>query len=206
MRDCAYRFIVLEGLDGSGKTTQAEMLKDFLESKEQKVWLTSEPTDGCTGELLKRIQRGEFKQYFKRQLDFNRFMAYLYSADRVGHYQKIEEHLDNGEWVICDRYKYSTYAYNNPGDIVSYSLLDDFKNPLFPFYLDIPVSKALERINQRNSKLEIFETKTYLENVAFNYSVLCQRNELIHIDGDRSKEEVFSDLKNIVSGCIKKGD
>lgn len=156
------RFIVFEGIDGSGKSSQAELLKEYLESIGIKVWLTKEPTDGQTGILLQRIQAGEFKEYFKDSVDFARFMTYLYAADRVGHDQQIREHLEAGEWVICDRYKYSTYAYNY-NEWISYDVFhDNFLNPDLPILIKIPVEEAINRIDSRVKKAEIKEMKKLL--------------------------------------------
>ena len=192
------KFIVFEGIDGSGKSTQAELLKEYLESKGLKVWLTKEPTDGQTGQLLQRIQSGEFKEFFKDPEDFRRFMTYLYAADRTGHYQQIKEHLDNDEWVICDRYKYSTYAYNFSYFDLSYSVYMDFPDPDLPIFVDIPLEDALSRINSRGKEKEIFEKADYLSNVIDRYDRLIDAKSLKIVDGRGSIDEVFNRVKELV--------
>lgn len=194
------KFIVFEGIDGCGKSSQSEKLKEYLENKGVKIWLTKEPTDGQTGQLLQRIQAGEFKDYFTNPDDFARFMSYLYAADRVGHDQQIREHLEAGEWVICDRYKYSTYAYNY--NEMSYGIVKDkFMCPDLPIFINIPVKEAFNRIDRRGKKREIFEVESFLNGVVEHYNFL---EELCHIDGLGTKEEVFERIKNLVDSKLGK--
>lgn len=192
------KFIVFEGIDGSGKSTQAELLKEYLESKGFKVWLTKEPTDGQTGQLLQRIQSGEFKEFFKDPKDFKRFMTYLYAADRTGHYQQIKEHLDNNEWVICDRYKYSTYAYNYSDFNLAYSVYMDFPDPDLPIFIDVPLEDALSRINSRGKEKEIFEKSKYLLGVINKYDGLLDTKSLKIVDGRGNVNKVFNRVKELV--------
>ena len=196
------KFIVFEGIDGSGKSTQAELLKEYLEEKGIKVWLTKEPTDGQTGQLLQKIQKGAFKDYFTDPAEFRKFMTYLYAADRVGHDQQIDQHLQNGEWVICDRYKYSTYAYNKMR-LVSYEVFEHFGTADLPLFIKIPVDQALDRIHTRGKTEEIFENKKYLEGVNSNYEILVDDDKLIEIDGTGAAEEVFGRIKKVVDNFIE---
>lgn len=196
------KFIVFEGIDGSGKSTQAELLKEYLEEKGIKVWLTKEPTDGQTGQLLQKIQKGAFKDYFTNPDEFRKFMTYLYAADRVGHDQQIEQHLQSGEWVICDRYKYSTYAYNNMR-LVSYEVFNHFGTADLPLLIKISVDQALARVHTRGKTEEIFENKEYLEGVSSKYETLVNDGKLIEVDGAGTAEEVFSRVKKVVDDFIE---
>ena len=196
----AGKFIVFEGIDGSGKSTQATLLADYLKSRGINVWLTKEPTDGQTGQLLQRIQHGEFKEFFKDEQSFNKFMTYLYSADRVGHYQQIKEHIENDEWVICDRYKYSTFVYNQTD--LSLEIFDDFDGPDMAIFIDIPTELALERINSRSKSKEIFETQDKLKEVDNRYDFLASLKLFKAISGIGTVEEVFERIRNLIENTF----
>src|SRR4051812_32706774 len=102
-------FIALEGIDGSGKSSQAKLLAEKLEAKGHKIYQTLEPTDGYIGSILLDILRG------KRKAD-HRIIATLFAADRLDHLLNegygIVQKIKDGYTVITDRYYFSSYAYN----------------------------------------------------------------------------------------------
>src|SRR5690242_11830346 len=91
-------FLVLEGMDGTGTTTLAQLVADGLHARDLRVCLTAEPTDGPLGRLLRRHLKGE--------VDLDPFTtALVFSGDRADHLARtIRPALDRGEWVVCDRY------------------------------------------------------------------------------------------------------
>src|SRR5438034_352106 len=101
-------FIALEGIDGSGKTTQARRITSLLEQQGKNVFLTHNPTDGIIGKMLRKILNGELKL---SPVSFQ----YLYSADRQLQQEEILQHLEREETVITDRYFWSAVAYGIPG-------------------------------------------------------------------------------------------
>ncbi|MEM2936396.1 MAG: dTMP kinase [Candidatus Bathyarchaeia archaeon] len=104
-------FITFEGVEGSGKTTQAGLLKDFLLQKGYKVTLTREPGWGAVGRLIRRMLLEE------KELDLDPLAELcLFCADRVQHVRDlIKPRLKKGEIVICDRYADSTVVYQGYG-------------------------------------------------------------------------------------------
>ena len=110
-------FIVLEGIDGSGKTTLARSLKDRLEAKGFRTQLTAEPTSGTIGSLLR-----------SEKVDDPKAETLLFIADRSCHTSEISKLLDDGISVISDRYYASTLAYQSAaleGPSFDYPLLEE---------------------------------------------------------------------------------
>ena len=180
------KFIVFEGLDGSGTTTQTRLFTEKLTSLGVPVWATAEPvSESPTGRLIRTVLRGE-------ESVTPETLAYLYAADRHEHlYGKdgVIEHLEAGDTVICDRYKFSSLAYQsvncNPEFVEA--LNKDFPNPDILFYLNTPVETCMKRIADRKSTPEIFEKENFLQKVSCNY--------LAAIDNDsKSTSTIFTTI------------
>lgn len=188
------KFIVFEGIDGSGKSTQLQLLKEKLSNLNIKSIITAEPTGSVIGQLLRNAQRG---------LDIPNpspyTMAFLYAADRSLHVDWINEKIADGAWVLCDRYKYSSLAYQGSDNFDLLSLVGDM-NSIFPdpdhaFLLNISPDTALARIEGRGTQ-EIFEKKDFLEGVARNYKKMFSSPEnrsFMSIVDTNASEEVVSD-------------
>ena len=104
------KFIVFEGIDGSGKSTHADLLRRKLEADGEKVYLTAEPSEGEAGKLLRRC--------LTKEADLpEEAIAGLFMTDRIDHIKNpvfgILSHLEKGETVLCDRYYFSSFAYNS---------------------------------------------------------------------------------------------
>jgi len=192
--------IVIEGIDGSGKTFIAQKLVKYLENKGYKVFLTKEPTEGPTGKLIKNLLESEHK------IDeiWGKIMALLFAADRYYHQIEISQKEKEGYIIISDRYYHSTFAYQ-----LSYPNMDInwvmemhkyLKKPDYVFILDVPVEIALERIKNREKK-NIYENKEFLEKIRERYlklkEILSDEN-IYYIDNTRSPEEVVSEIVNII--------
>jgi len=194
-------FIVFEGLDGSGLTTQAHILRERLEKVGYEVYLTKEPTDGLIGSIIRGYLRGEVilnKTFDKVAL------ALLFAADRAIHTNKIINLLESGVIVISDRYKLSSFAYQSVELDLDW-IMEINKNTIDPditFILDVPPSIALRRIKRSRFHLELYEDIKILEKVRENYLKLAKEipNTFI-INANRPikvvSEEIFKILKNI---------
>lgn len=192
-------FWVLEGLDGSGTTTQLNKIDNLLNSKNIKHFITQEPTDNEIGKLIRRILSGEIPA---RQST----IAHLFAADRDDHLFNEEygiiKHLNDNEIVISDRYLFSSLAYQSINyDYAKVKELNiDFPLPEYVIYIDLSAETCLERINSRGGKKEIFEKLDYQKKVQFFYnkclSELSDDCHVLQIDGSKSKEEVFADICN----------
>lgn len=189
------RFIVIEGLDGSGKTTAAKKLVEKL-SKSGRAYYTKEPSDGDIGKWIrKNILESEGDKD-------NDLVALMFAADRLDHINnEILPLIFEGVDVICDRYYYSNLAYQgditNTNSIFCYnSKAYEILNPDFVFFIDTPIDICLERISNRE-KVEIYETKEKLESVRELYlkSFDIFFSGLTYIiDGEQSKNEIVDNM------------
>lgn len=199
------RFIVFEGIDGSGKTTQARLLAKRLEENGKKVVMTAEPTDLPTGRALREALGGKVK---KSECE----MAVLFVEDRIAHNiapdSGIEALLEAGAWVICDRYYYSTLAYQ--GQSTDYAWVKSMnldcpqiRKPDLCIYVDLLPEQSLERIRKGRESVEIYENIETLSRVREQFlsviNDLKQTENIRVINGYRSVEEIFADIYSIVS-------
>lgn len=194
-------FIVFEGIDGSGTSTQ---IKKIYNSNPQKFFVTAEPTSLETGKFLRRILGGEFSVDEKTS-------SFLFAADRCEHiYGKdgIMQQLNNKKIVISDRYLFSSLAYQS---IFCKEELPKLLNSTFPlpqilFFFEIDPEISLKRVNLRNEKKEIYEKLELQKKIASEYEKIISEYEekskvsdmdmkIIRIDATKSIEEIF----NIIS-------
>ena len=197
MADVLKGFWVLEGLDGAGTTTQLKNLETYMVGKGIRVFRTAEPTIYESGLLIRRVLSGQFKVSQSTT-------AYLFAADRDNHLNNpeygIKAHLATGEKVICDRYFFSSLAYQSIG--VSFEevqrLNSAFPYPEIVLYVDTPAEDCIKRIDSRGEEKEIYEKLDYQIKVRDNYerifSALPQGCRLIRVDGRLSREEIFDYL------------
>lgn len=197
-------FIVFEGIDGSGKTTQAESLKSYLIEVGDRAVMSSEPTEGVTGKLIRQALQD--KNWLHQQGEtFDAQMAYLFAADR--HYHLFNE-LDgvyslikrDRTHVIATRYYFSSLAYNsnNPQQYEFVSGLNQyFPNPDWVIYIDLPVSVSLERLSQYDT-LEVYETEQKLMQVRENYERMFTHygGRLLKIDGTDRIDAIHAQIVN----------
>ncbi|HOL57645.1 MAG TPA: dTMP kinase [Spirochaetota bacterium] len=156
-------FIVIEGLDGSGTSTQAKLLSKNIKNS----FFTYEPTDNDIGKFIRKILRNEIS------VDYTS-LAYLFAADRNEHLYSnngIVERCNRGEIVICDRYLFSSFAYQclNLSFEKVFELNKDFFLPQIVFFLNTSIDECLRRLNQRETTKEIFEKESLQEKILQNY-------------------------------------
>ncbi|MCL4379096.1 MAG: dTMP kinase [Candidatus Marsarchaeota archaeon] len=201
------KLIVIEGIDGSGKSTQAKILFDELLRKgHNNVMLTAEPTNNGIGAII----RNDLKAT-GGNLD-PRTMQLVFTADRSQHVlQIIEPRLANGSTVICDRYYYSTaaYAYAFGLNMEEFLHVNEvlFPKPSVVLIFDLPAEVAAGRIEVRNKKPERFENTELQKRVREGYMKLArlprpQRGAVRVIDATASADEVHSRVMEEVSRHI----
>ena len=200
-------FIVFEGIDGAGTTTQQKLLQKKLQSEFPQVQChcTAEPTTGATGKFLRSLLKGDFQATAQTA-------AYLFAADRQEHLAApggIVELCNNGCLVVSDRYLFSSLAYQSAtcGPELPRLLNSQFPLPEYLFYFDIEPSQSLKRITRR-SVTEIYENQRFLESTLKEYRKVIQEYEemdtgmkIIRIDAAQSlekvEENIWSALKNM---------
>ena len=197
-------FIVIEGLDGSGKTTQINHLRDYLQARGEACHLTAEPTDLPTGKFIRRVLRGD-------QTVDPRTLAALFAADRVEHLFHAREgilaKLAAGYHVISSRYYFSSLAYQgeyvDPAWVASLNRLAKTTLPAdLTIFLDLPPEVSMQRITKRGEGSELFETLEKLRQVREDFkqafAVYGQGERIVIIDAatdeisvaDRVVEEI----------------
>jgi len=198
------KFIVFEGLDGSGQSTQAGKLLDFLNRPEQKhkfghtgAHLTKEPTSSLIGGLI----HSQLTSDWKSSQDC---LQLLFSADRAHHLEKeIIPLLERGITVICDRYFFSTIAYGSLDIKDKKWLLSLNKNFLYPdliFFLKVPPKICIERIHKNRYEITLFEKEELLTKVSKNFETLAKEFKNVYtIDGTKPVDKVFESVKKIIN-------
>jgi len=194
------KFIVFEGIDGAGLTTQAELLEKHLKNKKYEVVLTKEPTNNLIGGIIRAALKKEW-------ITSNRTLQLLFSADRAHHLEKeIIPALENGKIVISDRYFISTIAYGMIGLEKDWlkALNSKFLLPDIIFIIDVPVEVSIERIKANRFGFELFEEKKKLEKIRNNFLELSKEyKNCFVINENRSIEEVHKEIVKIVEEKLK---
>lgn len=198
-------FIVFEGLDGSGKTTQIHKLTDYLRDHYKKdVVITREPGGTALGEEMR-----ELLLRMDNAIPTPRCELLIYEAARAQHVDEvIRPALERGEWVLCDRFTASTVAFQSGGrelELSTIDFLNDFATgglkPHLTIYIDISVDESESRKHQRSLELDVEQDRFEQEKKDFHQKVrnayLEQANKegsWLIIDGSQSVEEIFSQI------------
>lgn len=200
-------YIAIEGIDGSGKTTQVEALKKYFESQGAKVVLTSEPrSESVVGKIIRDILRSNIQVPPES-------LQYLYSADRaINHMTIVEPALISGKTVLSHRSFWSVIPYGvmdkgldeyneKEGQILAVahgllSMYHQFISPDLTFYLDVSVDTAMDRLSKMKKVKEIYEKKEKLSRIIQGYKWQLRefQGEFVAIDGERSEEEVSNEM------------
>lgn len=192
------KLIVLEGIDGTGKSHISRKAVDHLASREVGAIATSEPTDGAVGRLLKRVMREVVDPYTE---------LFLFMSDRADHVRWMKARIREGNWVVCDRYAMSSAAYQ--GTYLEPEWETRGRDPVAwimdlhrPWWLtpDLTVlivddiDRCLERVSDRGPKTK-YERRNYLERVQDNYLRLAEVTEGVVVLDD-------PDLEGLVEGVL----
>jgi dTMP kinase len=196
-------FVVFEGGDGSGTSTQLELLQRRFEKEAPEktlpfLWTTCEPTDGAIGALIHSALRGGITLQAET-------LAHLFAADRSEHLfakNGVLDRCSRGELVISDRYVLSSLVYQgiDCGDALPKLLNENFPAPELLMFFDIEPDIALKRIENRSIK-EIFEYRDFQVKVRERYKNLLPWYEekgttIVTIDAAKKPDEVAKDVWN----------
>lgn len=201
------KFIVFEGIDGSGKTTQIKKLIHRMQQLGIPAKPDREPTDGDIGTLL--------RQYLKQSIKTDgSAIAALFAADRIDHITKkdgILDTLDSGVSVLCDRYYLSSYAYQS----IDYDLnwimelnrmAYETARPDIHIFLDVPADVSMERVKRRG-ETELYEVlerqKRIRDNFFMIFDKLKEKENILVLDGTKPSYTIATEVWNTVSKLYK---
>lgn len=216
-------FICIEGIDGSGKSTQAKLLHEYFLSIGKNSKLTCFPTHEGLGKTIRERLPNTFESEFQLKETENTFMALLNITNMFQEFFKKDgyaEHLcEEDSVLICDRYFLSTLAYNIPIDDYTkeHSIIKLINEKLlFPdiiLYLGIHPDEAFKRIKERGTTVDKFETEEHLTLISDKYQELIEAisdKELItskrydtfitELTGKESSLELHEDIKILIGG------
>ncbi len=202
-------FIVFEGIDGAGKSTQAEILSSRLASLGYEIYRTAEPTTLESGKALRRVLSGAEKKSDEE-------ICRMFVADRIAHNIDknigIEKALSEGKCIICDRYYYSTLAYQ--GSVVDYDWVrslnidnSNIRTPDICVFLDLTPEESLKRISVGRESVEIYENSETLTKVRASFmrviDDLGKNEKIVVVNASRSIDEVAEDIFSAVSSILQ---
>ena len=180
-------YIVFEGIDGSGKSTQIQLLKEWLEANGLNVETFVEPTDSEVGKLIREVLERPNAQTEKVQ----KTLALLFAADRMLLMDKLE---DESKIIISDRSFISSLAYQEPIEWVE--VLNKYaKKPDLIILLDLDVAKSVSRTSGKDT----FENEEFLTRVRENYLNIVKNYEHQIINANNGVNKVSSDIKKAVA-------
>ncbi len=203
-------FIVMEGIDGAGKSTQAKLLAKWFEKKGYATVLTKEPTDTAFGKLIRRlVLTGGREGIIDGARISHEAEALLFAADRAEHVHKlINPSLKADKVVISDRYFYSSLAYQWARGLDLDWLVDLNRfavRPDLAILLDLPVKESMKRINGRSIKTEFDKIAELQKKVRGNYLQLAKLfPEVRIINALTNMEDIHNDIVALVEHEVLK--
>lgn len=191
------KFIAFEGLDGSGQTTQANLLKEYLIKNGSEVILTKEPTESSEAgkEIKKVLEKEKIISLIKLQI--------LFAEDREWHQKnRVEPALRKEKIVITDRSQFSSFAFGAASGVdlnYLFSLNEKFIEPDVVILLKVSPKICLGRIQKRGEKETLFEKEKQLKKVWKVYEKLAKKfKNIVMVNGEKSIEEIHEEIKKII--------
>ena len=204
----AGRFIVLEGLDGAGTTTQSRRLVERLNATARPAELHAEPTGGPMGRILRQVLRGELAVGGPER---ERIVGLLFAADRLDHVgAHVEPALQAGRHVVSDRYLPSSLAYQSVFcDLDWVRTINRYARvPDLTIFLDVPPKLGLARVAARTGVRERYEVQDTLERVLQGYRRWLQGphdHPVVVLDGLRPIDDLAADIGDQVDSLLRAG-
>jgi len=206
------KFIVFEGIDGSGKSTQINRLSKWLIGtnlipESNQLVLSREPGGTKLGKSIRSLLLNSSKEKSPDSIT----ELLLYAADRAQHVNEIIlPSLNKGDWIISDRFASSTLAYQGYGRKLDIKLIKDLEtiatqgvSPDITFLLDISVEESIKRrINRKDDRIEQ-EGKEFLSNVSLGFQILSKDIKWKKISANKSKETIQSEIQAEIKKLMK---
>jgi thymidylate kinase len=189
-------FIVIEGIDGAGITTNSRLLVDWLNENQFNALYTKEPTDSPIGKLI----RG----YLKSSSDLDPYlMALLFTADRSLHVKNfIIPNLELGKIIVCDRYFYSTLAYQSVHGVdfnLIYKMNKNFPQPNLVLLLDVKPETAIKR---KHGDKEFYENLDFLNDIRKKFLEMASDFNFVVISSNENLETVQNKIRKVTNYLI----
>jgi dTMP kinase len=191
-------FICIEGIDASGKSTQARWLVRNLRRRGFDAIYTTEPSKSEVGSFIRRyiLQR---KKRVPAVVE-----ALLFAVDRIDHVEsKIEPALESGKIVVSDRYVYSSLAYQGAAGL-DVGWIEQINKMALPpdlaIYIDVPPEVVVKRMRRRRSVMETLRNQRRVREI---YTQLVREGHLVLIDGNRPTSEVTQNILAVVLRRLK---
>lgn len=201
-------FVVFEGIDGSGKSTQINLLKEMFEKHGREVLVESEPTNNPVGKMIQEVMTGKV-------ILANESIAALFLADRLEHISNpingLNQKLKNGYNIIASRYYFSSYAFQSDAVplkwlVESNELCKSILKADFTFYLNIDPNLSFERVIKRGKHLELFETREKLITTHNQYlkafDLYGYDENIFIVNAENSIQEIHSEIWSIVKSKL----
>jgi len=198
------RFIVLEGIDGAGTTTQLRYVHEWLEKRGELVHATREPTDGPIGTMLRQILRGRLVSpgIDQKVQPFDPgAVALLFAADRLDHlHNEIVPHLEAGRHVVCDRYVISSLAYQSLDTDLKFvrTINEKAIAPDLTVFLRVRPEVAMTRIETTRTQRDSFEQLPLQKRIAAAYDKIIESwrdGPVITVDGEEAVSTVTTKVR-----------
>ena len=205
------RFIVFEGIDGAGKSTQIQKAAKWLSEYDLQIYPTFEPTDGPVGSLIRQMLEGQVATD-------QRTIASLFAADRTDHLLNerngIAKKVEEGWTVLCDRYYFSSYAYHAQYIDMAWVIHANALNarilkPDLVIFIDVDPETCFKRISQNRDRFDMYEKTDVLKQVRSNYFKAFRRLEadenIVIVDGNTGVDTVEAAVKKEIENQFDPG-
>ncbi len=195
-------FIVFEGLDGSGQTTQVNLLEKYLKLKGKKVHMTAEPSSSLIGGLIRAVLTHHWKLS-------NTGLQLLYCADRAHHLEtEVYPALAKGNIVLSSRYFFSTIAFGSLGNDAEWleKINEKFPKPDLTFFIKASPRECIRRLNVSRFRKEIFEKEQKMGKVLKAYIKISKSKKYKNfytINGEQPAEKVSQDIIKIIDKFVR---
>ncbi|MBI2140567.1 dTMP kinase [Candidatus Woesearchaeota archaeon] len=205
-------FIVIDGIDGSGKSSIINFLAEFLadQGHNYEIWSTFEPTDGIYGRQIREMLVAD-----KDSASNARLLLDLYIKDREEHLTKgilpfLDKDFGGYPIVICDRYYYATMAYQGMQGIPLAEIAEKnklFRKPDIAFFIDVPAEVALQRIMDSRGSQQKFEHLEFLQGLRDRFLELKEKlpDNIRIIDGAQAFEKVSAQVGKEINALLRHG-
>jgi len=203
------KFITIEGCEGTGKSTQIKLLEKYLKKK-IKIKSTREPGGSLGGERIRKL-------IFKKEEDWSPLTeALLHISARNDHLEKIiKPNLKKGIWIICDRFRDSTTAYQGYGNDLKLNVLELMQDSIFNKFhpdltiiLDMDVKKCLSRVKKRKSGIQKYEKMNinFHKKIRNGFLTIAKKNKKRYyiINADQNQLELNNKILKVINKKFKK--